>query len=93
MFCTPTLALLHHLKGQGLKTQQNPVVHGCLRQGLAVHSWAVTRQARAAVAGLPLGVINARLEVLALDHVWDADGSLADFCSVSCASHGAAGGF
>ena len=59
-----------------------------LSLGLAVHTHALLRQKCAEVAGLPLGVINARLEEFAFDHVWGADGSLADFSSVAASLGG-----
>ncbi|KAJ9514584.1 hypothetical protein QJQ45_016315 [Haematococcus lacustris] len=54
-----------------------------LAVGLAAHTFALMRARQAAVAGLPLGVINARLDEFVHEHCWDADGSLADFSSVA----------
>jgi hypothetical protein len=63
-----------------------------LARGLAVHTAALLRARQAAVAGMPLGAINARLEEFALEHNWDADGSLADFSSIASSLPGSGSG-
>lgn len=54
-----------------------------LGMGLAAHTHALLLQRQAAVAGMPLSAINAKLEEFALEHLWDTDGSLADFSSIA----------
>ncbi len=61
-----------------------------LAAGLAVHTRALLRAQQAAVAGMPLGAINAHLERFAMEHRWGHDGGLADFSGLA-AGAGAAG--
>jgi hypothetical protein len=69
--------------GQGYDGEEVLGASVDLGVGLAAHTYAMLKQRQAMVAGMPLGAINAKLEEFALEHVWDADGSLADFSSIA----------
>lgn len=53
-----------------------------LAAGLAVHTRALLTARQAAVAGLALAEIDARLGQYALEHAWGPGGGLADFAAL-----------